>query len=141
MGGKGAPSLSFPTIKTRHVGVVVDKRQAQQTTPDGALKTFDNGDPMMQVIITLQTEVRDPAIDGDDGTRRLFAKGNMIAAIRDAVKEANPGDATAILNIGDQLAIEYTGDGEQKKRGFSPPKLYRAWVKKGVKLDDPDAPF
>lgn len=130
MGGGGAPAARFPTVGTVVKGIVLEKRASQQTDMQtGKPKTFEDGNPMMQLIITIQTEDRDDSLDDDDGKRRVFAKGNMLTALRDAVREAK----AATLNPGDELAIKYVGNGERKNKGFQPPKLYKARVTPGVK--------
>ncbi len=121
----GAPSVKFPTVGDKVKGTIVAAKKSQQTTPDGELKTFDNGDPMWQVVITLQTEELDPSITDDTGERRLFAKGQMLTAIREALKTAGMSG----LEVGATLAVQYTGDGERKNAAYSPPKLYKAQLK------------
>lgn len=139
MGGGGAPTASFKELGRMVKGTVVDKASSQQRDiTTGVPKVYENGDPMMQIVITLQTDERDPAIEGDEGLRRVFAKSGMIPAIREAVKAAG----MERLEIGCSLAIKYESDGEAKNKAFNPPKIYKAWVKPGVKLtgDDSD-PF
>lgn len=121
----GGSSAKFSTIGEVHKGEVVSAVRTQQTDFDTGLpKSWDNGDPMWQVVITLQTAERDADDATDDGIRKIYAKGEMLKAIQRGLKEAG-----ATLEVGGTLAIEYTGDGEAKKRGMSPPKLYRAQYK------------
>jgi len=143
MGGK-RNSAKFPTIGTMIKGVVLSKALEQQRDPETLkAKSYEDGNPMMQMVIGLQTDERDASIDNDDGVRYLFAKGNMIVAIRDAVKKLGK----TALELGDELAVKYTGDGEKKNRAFNAPKLYQAWVRQGtppppaVDLDSDEAPF
>ncbi len=118
----GSKAAKFPTPGTVVKGIITDTRVAEQTDiGTGAVKRFDNGDPMMQMLITLQTTDKDDA--EDDGLRTLYAKGGkggMLDAIRNAAR------ATKGLQVGGTLAVKYTGDGEAKQRGFNPPKLYQA---------------
>jgi hypothetical protein len=113
----GAPGLKFPTIGTSHKGTIISAKSAQQRTIDGKPKFWDDGNPAMQLVITLQTDYRD-AGPGDDGLRRLFANGGKLAAIRTALKGRK-------LEAGGELAIQYSGDGEPKP-GKNAPKLYQA---------------
>lgn len=139
-GGSRAPSAKFPTVGTTIKGVVLGKEmQQQRDIATGEPKTWADGNPQMQAVITLQTDERDASIEDDDGQRRVFAKGNMVAAIRDAVKDAGKKQ----LDIGDELAVKYVGDGEAKTRGFSPPKLFKAKVTPGTppKTANPDEFF
>jgi hypothetical protein len=122
MGG-GAKSAAFPTIGTTVSGRIVRAPEVrQQTTPEGQLKTFDNGDPMMQLVVQLATDERDPQDREDDGTRALYVKSNMLNAVRDAVRKAGAKG----LEVGGTLTVQYIGDGEKKRAAFSAPKLYAA---------------
>ena len=137
MGSGGSPSAKFPTIGTVVKGEIVDTAVTQQRDfATGDLKYWKNGDPMMQAVVTLQTDERDAEIDDDDGQRRLFVSSkSMREAIRDAVRTANASH----LKVGGKLAVQYTGDG-QPERGMNPPKLYAAKYEapiNGINLSDP----
>jgi hypothetical protein len=123
MGG-GVTSAAFPEIGTTVSGRICWGPEARQQTDmdTGEPKTFPNGDPMMQIIVHLETAERDPANPDDDGTRALYIKFNLLNAVRAAVKTAKVKG----LQIGGVLTVTYAGDGEQKKKGFNPPKLYTA---------------
>lgn len=122
MGGGGAPAAKFPTVGTTWKGTITDKTMSQQTDMvTGKPKTYDDGNPMMQVVLTIQTDQRDATIEGDDGTRRLFIKGAMLAAVKKAIKDADAPTA----EVGGTIAIKYTHDGEGKP-GLNPPKQYIA---------------
>lgn len=123
----GAPSAKFPTIGTTIKGTVVSAKKSQQTDIDGKLKFWDDGNPMWQIVITLQTDQRDPSIQNDDGERRLFVKGQMQTALKAALKDAG---ATG-LEVGATLAVQYESDGEAKP-GKSAPKVYRGQYVKPV---------
>lgn len=116
----GAPSFKFDGIGKTIKGKIVSATAAQQTDFDsGELLFWDDGKPRMQLVITLQTDERDADIDGDDGQRRIFAKGAMLSAIRKALAgQQMAEDGT--------LAVKYTGDGEAKRKGLHPPKLFAA---------------
>ena|ERR1017187_47269 len=125
LSGGGAPSAKFPTPGTTIKGVIEGIAYSQQTDLDGTPKKWDDGNPRMQYVVTLVTDERDAEIPDDDGKRRLFVKGQMLTAFRDAVKASGAkGDLT-----GGMLAVKYTEDGEQKRAGFNPPKLYAAQYK------------
>lgn len=124
MGGGGAPTAKFPTPGTTVTGRVTQKPtvEQQRDIKDNKLKFWNDGNPMMQLVVTLQTEERDPSIDEDDGRRRLFVKGAMKNAISDAVRNAGGRG----LEVGGHLTVTYTHDGVAKDRGMSPPKQYTA---------------
>lgn len=117
----GAPSAKFPTIGTTCKGTVLGAEKTQQTDIKGTPKFWDNGDPMYQVVVTLQTDERDPAIDDDNGERRVFVKGQMLTAVKGALKAAGASG----LEIGGTLAVRYESDGTPKP-GQSAPKQYVA---------------
>jgi hypothetical protein len=125
--GSGAPSAKFPTVGTKYVGEVVATDTGQQRDfKSGELKFWPDCNPMMQAIITLQTDDRDPEITDDDGRRRLFVSSrNMREAIKDAIVKAG----ARIIEPGGKLAVQYTGDGEAQGAG-NPPKLYVAQYKR-----------
>lgn len=142
--GSSCPSAKFPEIGTVVRGTITAAEMAQQTEADTRKpRFFDDGQPMMQLVITLQTEERDREIDDDDGRRRLFAKGgkgtdqgmSMKDAIADAVKKAGQKR----IEQGATLAVKYVADGPKPSPTKSAPKLYRAHYTppvKGVDLDD-----
>jgi len=89
MGG-GAPSARFPTKGTRIAGEVLATPETRQQTDMAtkAPKFYKNGDPMMSVVVRIQTDIRDPNIPNDDGERRCFVKGRALKALRETVKAA-----------------------------------------------------
>lgn len=123
--GGGGKSASFKDVGDTIKGTVVAAEMRQQIDIDtGKPATWDNGDPKMQAVITLQTEDRDDA--DDDGIRNLYVKGSkkpesqsLAAALAAAIKKAG-----APLDVGGTLACRYTGDGVPSKRGFNAPKQY-----------------
>jgi hypothetical protein len=82
----------------------------------------------MQLVITLVTEERDPSIDNDTGKRRVFVKGQMLTAVKEAIRQAGAKS----IEVGDTLAIQYKSDGEPPKAGFHAPKIYAAQYKVGA---------
>ncbi len=145
LSGGGGKSAKFETIGATCVGTITAAETRQQTDPkDGSPKTWDNGDPMMQLVITLQTDQREG--DDDDGTRNVYVKGSKkpesqsgTAALIAALKAAGPGTQ---LEVGGQLAVRYTGDGTPAARGLSAPKHWQMQYKApaiqtGGMLDDP----
>jgi hypothetical protein len=132
----GAPAAKFPTIGTKVVGKVLSqKKQASKDMQTGKPKTFENGDPMYEIVFTLATDERDPEIEDDDGTRRVFARGQMLKAIGQALRKAKWSKEL----VGGTLGIKYAADGEPAARGFSPPKLYQAMFEPPDPADEFDA--
>jgi len=132
----GAPTAKFLTKGTIHRGRIQSFEKTQQRDiKTGALKTWDNGEPMWQLVFTIETDERDPEIDGDDGVRRIFAKANMLNAIRDAIrKSGHRGDVT-----GGVLAVKFADEGQAPAAGFNPPKIYQAIFQPPSQVDEFDA--
>lgn len=118
----GIPSAGFENIGDYWSGQIVRMEKLQQRDFEtGEAQTWDDGSPKFMLHIDIQTEVRNPDIMGDDGIRRLFVRGNMLSAVRGAMRAAN-----AKLLPGGTLRVEYARNGDQKKKGFQPAKLYTA---------------
>lgn len=123
--GSGAP-LFFnknSPVGASVTGTVVESAPTQaRDYEDSSLKFWDDGSPQMQLVITLQTNERDPWDAEDDGKRRVYVKwwgsekANLIAAVQKA------GDK--FVQNGARLTVTFTGLGEQKDRKLNPPKLY-----------------
>lgn len=133
-GGGGAPSFKFTNPNDYVQGEIVSYRQTQQTeynaanpTVPGKPKVWENGDPMMQLVVVLQTTVRDPHLEGDDGRRTIYVRGalrdpqSMAGCIRKAVADAG----AKTVKAGGMLTVQFTGLGTAAGAG-NPPKQYRA---------------
>ncbi|MEU8362345.1 hypothetical protein AB0C27_40635 [Nonomuraea sp. NPDC048882] len=123
MGG-GIKAARFDTIGTTVGGPITTqpKVEQQKDLDTGELKFWNDGKPMMQMVVTVQTSLRDPEVPDDDGQRAFYIKANSLKAVREAVRRSGAKG----LDIGGTLTLTYTGDGEQKARGKNPPKLYSA---------------
>lgn len=138
MSGGGAPSAKFPTVGTTIGGAITEQPvvQQQRDPKDGSPKYWNDGNPMMQLVVTVQTDQRDPGVAEDDGRRRIFVKGQMKTAIQDAVKQANGRG----LEVGGVLSVTYVRDGEKSNPAFNAPKVYQATYKPAAtaELERPD---
>lgn len=122
----GVPSAKFDNVGDLVKGTVVASEVTQQV--DFATKKpkfYDDGNPMMQAVITLQTDQRDPSIEDDDGRRKVYVKGQMTQALRDALRAAG-----SKVEIGGTLAVQFV-DQENTGKG-NPKKIYRAQYKPGA---------
>ena len=125
-GGGGAPSFSFPTIGTVAKGTIVATDVTQQRDPaTGKPKVWPDGNPMMQAVLTLQTDQRDPAVENDDGQRRLFVKGQMRDAVREALRQAGVNG----VELGGLIAVQYVSDKPSDRPGLNAAKQYAAQYK------------
>ncbi|MFD1940561.1 hypothetical protein ACFSKW_54820 [Nonomuraea mangrovi] len=122
--GSGIPAAKFETIGTTVTGQISAQPEVtQQTDLDTGKPLFwDDGRPRMQLVVTVQTNLRDPEIVDDDGQRKFYVRAKLQEAVRTAVRAAKAKG----LEVGGTLSITYSGDGEQTRRGFNPPKLYSA---------------
>ena len=118
MGG-GIKSVKFPTIGTVVTGTIIEPPKAQQMTKYGTNEPdfWPSGDPKMQIVVTIQTDLRDD--DKDDGKRRLYITPRMMPPVRDAVRRAGaPG-----LEVGGRITVKWvSGTGQ----GQGNPKVYAA---------------
>jgi hypothetical protein len=121
--GTGVPAAKFDTIGKTVAGRITEEPELRQQTDfdTGAPKVWDNGDPMMQLVVVVATDERDPALEDDDGSRRLYIRGNLQQAVANAVRAAK-----SKLEVGGTLSVTYTGDDEPKRRGMSGAKRYTA---------------
>jgi hypothetical protein len=135
-GGKAFP---FEKLNDVVIGEVISAEVRQQTDVDTGEKLFwTDGSPRNQLVITLQTSLRDNG-DDDDGIRQIFAKGGKhdVASgegqsMKDAIATAVRAGGGTGINPGDSLAVAWTGEGVKKNRAFNAPKLYSASWKPAV---------
>jgi hypothetical protein len=122
MGG-GSASAKFEEYGDTVTGTICEAPEVRQQTDisTGQPVHWPSGDPKMQLIVTLQTTLRDDP--DDDGKRRVYVKGKSLTeAVREAVRQTGAKG----LELGGTLTVTYTGDGVASQRGFNPPKLYTA---------------
>lgn len=135
IGQAGAPA-KFAEIGAVVSGKVVRYEKRQSRDMDGNLKVWDDGEPVWEIVITLETDDRDPDVEDDDGVRRLFVRGQMLKAVRDALMKVRWRKSL----VGGRLAVKYVEDGEQRRKGFAAPKLYAARFEPPAPVDDFDQP-
>lgn len=129
MGGGGAPGFKFTTIGDTIEGDITDLEEAQIIDPDtNEPQYWPGGQPKMQIIVTLQTDyTAGEGIDPekysgeDDGVRRIWIKGHLYTATREAVKTAG----CKSIDVGGVIKVRFDSIGEKKKVTHSPPKLYK----------------
>lgn len=121
--GGGPASAKFKSHGDTVGGQVLEEptQQQQRDLESNELQTWPDGNPKMQLVVTVQTDLRDPEVDDDDGKRRIYVKGAMKKAVQDAVLAAGARG----IDKGGELHVTYIGDGERKGR-LTPPKLYSA---------------
>lgn len=130
--GGGGTSAKFEKIGDKVKGTITNVSLEQQTSlEDGKPLFWDNGQPRMILVVTLQTDLRDD--DDDEGVRRLYAKGGKFEvsegdgkSLKDAIADAVKAAGSKSLDEGGQLAVAHTGLAKAKTRGYSPAKLFTA---------------
>lgn len=123
--GGGVKSASFLKIGDSVTGIICEppKMQQQRDMQTNEPKVWQDGSPMMQLVVTLQTDERDNNTEQeDDGRRRVYIKFNMKNAVADAVRKAG----AKALEVGGKLTVTHTSVGKPTSKGFSPPKFYSA---------------
>ncbi len=130
--GGGVPSAfgkDDPIGKTV-TGQILSTQVKQQTDlQTGKPETWDNGDPKMQLVVTIQTALRDPQVTDDDGRRSLYIKGSKKAGSQsphDAVVTAVRNAGARSLEVGGTLTMRLVGTEPSSTRGFNDRKLYEA---------------
>lgn len=134
----GNPSVKFPVLGSTVIGMVTKpiKVMDVKDPATGEVKRWSNGDAKKQVVIELQTELRESEDDG--GERTLWAKGQMVPAIRDAVQRAG---AKGIMP-GSILQVTWTEEKPSAQRGLQAQKIYAAqyWPPEQVPQAVPASP-
>jgi hypothetical protein len=89
------------------MGTITDTPKVEQMKKyqSDELDFWPSGDPKMQIVVTLQTDQRDPANPHDDGKRRLHIPPRMMHPVREAVQRVGAKG----LEIGGRLAVRRTG--------------------------------
>lgn len=132
----GVPSVKFPHLGSSVVGVVTKPIKVVEVTDPRTkeVKRWPNGDPKMQVIIELQTELRES--EDDTGERTLWAKGQMQNAIRDAVRNSGAKG----IAVGGIIQVVYA---EEKPTDLQAQKIYRAtyWPPEQAPQQIPASPW
>jgi hypothetical protein len=122
--GGGGHSAKFPRIGSSVEGVITAVNPPeQQTDPKTQKPVFkDNGQPKMQIRVTLQTAERDPGDPDDDGLRNLYIRGWMVGAIGDALRKAGKAEP----EVGGRLKVTHNEEEPSRVPGFDPIKKYVA---------------
>jgi hypothetical protein len=123
MASGSVPSISFKDAKvgTSFTGTVTGLESVQvRDFATGDPKFWEDGKPQMQIQVTLATEYIDPAIEGDEGDRRVYLSGQKLTAAKQALKDAG----LAKFEIGQKFTITLVGTKPAKTKGFNDVKLY-----------------
>lgn len=82
---------------------------------------WNDGRPKEQIHVIIQTQLRDPSVDDDDGRRSLWIKGwgIQLKAFREACRQAG----VKIPKLGDTITERFVGLG-QRGDAPQPPKVF-----------------
>jgi hypothetical protein len=139
----GSKSISFVTkdeygrnvdlpIGTFFEGTVVGTpRVTQQRDFDTQQpKFYDDGNPMMQLVVMLQTQLHDDS--EDDGRRGLYVKGQMLRALQDEMRDKG------VKQFGEGSYLRVTHTGLKPSQRGNPQKLYEISLQ-ATPITDPQA--
>ncbi|MFI6160368.1 hypothetical protein ACIA59_10510 [Micromonospora haikouensis] len=108
MGG-GIKSINWKDNPIGHtvIGSITETPKVEQMKKFNSdeLDFWPSGDPKMQIVVTLQTDQRDPSNEQDDGKRRLHISPRMMGPVREAVQRVGAKG----LEIGGRLAVRRVG--------------------------------
>lgn len=120
-------STAYPAVKFEKVGdsvqgIILDARKQQQRDVNGEMKTWDDGNPQYQIVMTIQTPIMSTE---DDAIRSLYIKSHLLTAMRNALKDAGIKDSASL--IGSTVFVRFAEEGRAKPRQ-SPPKLFEVSI-------------
>lgn len=128
--GSSSPAFSFARPGDQVVGQIITEPQAtqQRDFATGQPAFWPSGDPKMQTVFQIQTQLRNYEGIGnpdrtkpDNGIRTIFIKGKHFEkATKEAILRAG-GD---FLDVGGYFQAIYTGDDMSSKAG-NKPKLFQ----------------
>lgn len=135
--GTGGRSAKFEKEGAVVVGLVM-RMETRQRTEIGSGKplTWPDGNPQMQLVVTLETETRED--DDDDGLRNLYIA--IPSAMQKAVADAIRRSGERGLANGGKLGVKFTKTDAPKQRGFNGQKQYTAKYEPPVYGVDEDGP-
>jgi len=133
---KSVPSISFKDSKIgdSFTGVITELETAQvRDFETNEPKFWDDGNPQLQVVLTLDTDYIDETVEGDDGTRKLYLVGQKLTAMKQAVKEFGKQIAK-----GQIITITFTGEKPNANKRYNATKLYGITIAEGKTNPDVD---
>jgi hypothetical protein len=123
-----APAAKFENIGTRVGGRVVrDSEEVQQRDFDsGELLFWDDGNKRMQLVVEVEAGEHDPEIEADDGNRTFYVKGQMLSAVKAAIRKS--GSKAKVIEEGAHLFVTFvrTEKVPGARKGSQPKKIYEA---------------
>ena len=111
----GAASAKWDAIgDVRRLKITAASKQVCTDFATGEPLLWPNGDPKFQLVFS--------GTDPDTGDEvRIFAKGFMYSAVKDAFRVAG-----ATPEVGGILAVQWIGEEPSKVKGYNPSKKWKA---------------
>lgn len=145
LGGTRAPAFRFDDVGNGFDGKkIIDVRDVQQYDNDLKLPLFwpapgsasrrpttdtkgpngENLNPVMQLKITVDTEVIDPTVEYDDGHRSVYLKGQALDALRADLRRSRSRDVVPGGRLSMRLIEKEAVDPRTGKRRGIPKNIY-----------------
>jgi hypothetical protein len=130
-GGGGIPAVKFGSrdaygrfipadVGTSYTGILTEDLVKTQVIDFDSKepKFWKNGDPVMQVVATVQTDLRED--DEDNGLRRIFFKSGALTAFQTEVREKKIGR----FGPGTRITITLIGFKPNKDPNMNPANVF-----------------
>lgn len=133
-GQAGHPSAKFKNVGDCCEGTILAVREQQATdyTTDkplywnaGGRSTTPSDRPVMNPVLTVQTELRDD--QDDDGIRDVYFEGGRYTALRNAMREQDLLDAEDEEYIGRQILVKLERTEPASNRKHNDRKIFSVW--------------
>lgn len=127
MGG-GLRAVKWEHIGQVVIGTIVDEPKVEQLKKHESteLDFWPSGDPKMQIIVTIQTDYRDPGNAEDDGKRRLHIPPRMMTPLRESVRKTGAKG----IAMGGRIAVQWAsgsgvgaGNAREYATDYAPPAI------------------
>jgi hypothetical protein len=128
MNSGGTPWAKWHSVGDAVIGTVLALPVIRQSRDfdSGEPDFWSNGDPKMEVVVRIATDLRDPEIDDDDGTRAVVLPvgSQRFQAVQKAVKRAGASG----IEVGGTLTIVFDSEKKHEKHrmGYNPIKQFTA---------------
>lgn len=121
LSGKSIPSISFKDAKVgdSFTGIIAELETAQvRNYESGEPEFWEDGNPKLQIVVTLDTDYAANA--DDDGQRKVYLFGQKLQAAKTAIKEAG----IEKLEKGSTFTITYSGTKPSSNKKYNDVKIY-----------------
>ncbi len=128
LSGKSIPSISFKDAKVgdSFTGIIAELETAQvRNYESGEPEFWEDGNPKLQIVVTLDTDYAANA--DDDGQRKVYLFGQKLQAAKTAIKEAG----IEKLEKGSTFTITYSGTKPSSNKKYNDVKIYSITIVPG----------